>query len=175
MAGAEVATVNLTADGSIDQERILASEWITPSLCLPPECRGTGSAGWLTAYVWHWASSEMAFEAFDRSKQITVIAVYHLGFDLWLQNDKSTRESKVMHNQSVPLWQMEESCIWAKTKGCTQDLYKLLHLCGIAQEKKNPRNICLQECQAAKADLVWLRASQQPSLKVSSSDSVTPD
>lgn len=37
-----------------------------------------------------------------------------------------------MHNQSVPLWQLKESSRWAETKDCTQDLYKLLHLCGIA-------------------------------------------
>lgn len=105
-----------------------------PSPCLPPERRRTGSTGWRSVCGTE-ASSEMAFEAFDRSKQITVIVVYHLGFDLWLQNDKRARESKIMHNQSVPLWQLEESCIWAETKGCTQDLCKLLHLRGIAWER----------------------------------------
>lgn len=58
---------------------------------------------------------------------------------IWHQNDKRTRESKVMRNQSVPLWQLEESCSWAETKGCTQDLYKLLHLHSIAWEKKKKK------------------------------------
>lgn len=32
--------------------------------------------------VWHWASSGMAFEAFDMLKMITVNVVYHRGSDL---------------------------------------------------------------------------------------------
>lgn len=86
--------------------------------------------------------SDVAFEAFDRWKQITAIVVYHLGFDLRLQNDNRARESKIMRNQSVPLWQLEESCSWAETKGCTQDLYKLLHLHGVGWEIKWKMMLC---------------------------------
>jgi len=91
---------------------------------------------WMTECVWHWASTKSVFKTFDRSKQITAIVVYYLGFDVWLQNDKGARESRVMHNQSVPWWQMEDGCGWGETKGCTQDLYKLLHLHAVAWEKK---------------------------------------
>lgn len=46
--------------------------------------------------------SEVAFEAFDRSKQITAIVVYHLSFDLKLQTDDRAGESKINYNQSDP-------------------------------------------------------------------------
>lgn len=48
--------MNLSVDGSIDQERISLSEWIMPSPCMPPERKRTGSSGWLNVCVWHSAS-----------------------------------------------------------------------------------------------------------------------
>lgn len=50
-----------------------------------------------------------AFQAFAGSKQITVF-VRHLSFDLRLQNDNRARETKILSNQSFPLWRLEECC-----------------------------------------------------------------
>lgn len=124
----------LTADGSIDQERILVSEWITPSLCLPPECRRTGSTGWLSVCgtgPFQWSLLKLLIGQSRSLSFLCSILVL-----IWLWNDKRVRESKVMQSQSVPLWQLEERCSWAETKVCMQDLYRLLHLLGVPLGKE---------------------------------------
>lgn len=92
---------------------------------------------WIVECVWRCAFRKKVIEDCDRSNQITVTFVQYRGFDAQLQNDKGARESKVMHNQSVPLQrQLEESSGETETKEYSQDFYKLLHLPAVTREKK---------------------------------------
>lgn len=56
------------------------------------ERRRTGSTGWRR--VWRRASSQ-AFEAFERSEQITVTVVFRHRFDLQLQSDSRAADSEI--------------------------------------------------------------------------------
>lgn len=80
---------------------------------LPAERGRTGSTGWQC--VWRRASSQ-AFEAFERSVQITVTVVFRHRFDLQLQSDSRAAESEIKPGRSVPLGQTQECCFEPKQR-----------------------------------------------------------
>lgn len=80
---------------------------------LPAERRRTGSTG--CRCVWRRASSQ-AFEAFERSEQITVTVVFRHRFDLQLQSDSRAADSEIKPCRSVPPGPTEEGCFEPKQR-----------------------------------------------------------
>lgn len=91
--------MNLTVDGSIDQERILVSEWIMPSLSLPLECTRTGSTGWLsvcgTGHFKTWLLKSLIGS--HRSLSLCAPSLVWSSTLKW----QKSHNSKVKHHQSV--------------------------------------------------------------------------
>ena len=131
--------MHLPVDGSIDQQRISVSECIIPSPCLPPERRRTGSTGWLSDCVCGMGlCSSEAFEAFDRSKQITVIVVYHLWFDLRLQNDAEADNQTQCTINPFPCDSWKKAVVEQKQR-CVQRIYISCFICIVLAETKKKK------------------------------------
>lgn len=102
----------------------------------------------MTECVWRRASSR-AFQASERSEQITVIVARHRRFDLQLPSDSRAGEAGLKPGRTVPPWQEGECCFEQKYRD-VEGIHRSCFVCTVLPWQSNGK----WSCQVMEPDLV---------------------